>query len=264
MAESGRLVGPLIDALVREGYFGGWNTTTGAPGPAPVRIGMFYASDRTDLLRLTQQALARYGMTVTDTFYQGSASDDSQLPAALLKFKQDGVTHVLTYGSLAGLPEIAAGQGYYPRYGVSSWDGLQISQSAGSPKDFAGALGVAWTPLLDVDAAHDPGESTAERKCLAIEKAAGQDTTNRTTDAVMAAECGQWFLLRDALAGAQLLSPTAVQDGINAVGSGFDSPLTFGERFGPDRHAGAAAFRPVAFSSRCSCFTYTGAVVGFP
>lgn len=263
MAESSRLVGPLIDALVREGYFRGWDTTNAAPGTAPVKIGVFYASDRTDLLNLTKAALARYGMTVTDTFYQGSASDDSQLPGAMLKFKADGVTHVLTYGSLAGLPEIAAGQGYYPRYGVSSWDGLQISQAAGSPKDFAGALGIAWTPLLDVDAAHDPGESAAEKKCVQIEHAAGQDTSNRTTQAVMAAECGQWFLLQGALAGVSLLSPSSVQQGIDAVGARFDSPLTFGERFGPNRHAGAAVYRPVAFLNSCSCFAYTGKDVSF-
>jgi hypothetical protein len=80
----------------------------------------------------------------------------------------------------------------------------------------------------------------------------------------MAAECGQWFLLRDALGSDRVLSPMAVPDGIDNVGAAFGSPLTFGERFGPDRHAGAAAFRPVAFLSKCSCFAYTGAVVSFP
>ncbi|HVU61605.1 MAG TPA: ABC transporter substrate-binding protein [Mycobacteriales bacterium] len=263
MADSGHFVGPFIDELVREGYFGKWDSVTGKAGVAPVRIGVLYAADRSDLLGLTKTALARHGLSVTDSFYLASSSDASQLAAAALRFKADGVTHVLTYGFLSVFPAVAATQGYYPRYGVSSWDGLQTAVSSGSPRDFAGALGVGWTPFEDVGAAQAPAKSPAERKCLSIMAAARQTTTNRTTDAVMAVQCDQFFLLRDALAGGGPLTPTLLAQGIEALGSRFSSALSFGERFGPDRHAGVAAFRPLGYDGGCSCFRYTGSAVAF-
>lgn len=264
MADSGHLVSPLIDELVREGYFSGWNTAVGKPGPAPVRIGLMYAADRTDVLGLTKAALARYGLTVTDSFYLASSADDSQIAGAALRFKADGITHLLTYGFLSVFPVMAASQQYFPRYGVSSWDGFQTASSSEPARDFAGALGVGWTPLEDVDASHDPGGNASERQCLSIMASFGQSTSNRTTDAVMAVQCDQFFLLRDALAGLRLLSPAVVQRSIEGLKTGFDSALTFGESFGPGRHAGVAAFRPVAFDGGCSCFAYTGPAVSFP
>lgn len=264
MADTGHLVGPFIDELVREGYFTGWDTTNGSPGHAPVKIAVLYAADRPDLLQLTQKALARNHLTVSDSFYLGSTTDDGQLAGAVLKFKSEGITHVLTYGFLSVLPRIADSQHYRPRYGVSSWDGFALSTSSAPAQQLVGALGVGWTPLEDVDAAHDPGESRAEKQCLAIMRAAGQDTSDRGTASAMASVCEQLFLLQAAIARAGQLSPLAVATGVEAIGDSFGSALTFGERFAPGRHAGVAAFRPVRYNASCSCFAYTGAVRRFP
>jgi branched-chain amino acid transport system substrate-binding protein len=263
MADTTHFVRPFVDQLVRESYFGPWDTTAGAPGKAPVRIGVMYAADRPDLLDLTTKALAAHGMKVTDSFYLAASADASQLANAILKFKTDGVTHVLTYGFLYVVPTVAEKEGYRPRYGVSSWDAFQLAVSSGPAQQFAGSLGVGWTPLEDVDAGHDPGESVAEEQCLAIMKNSGQDTTNRSTDSSMAATCEQFMLLQDALQGATALSPASVQVGVERLGSAFGSSMTVGERFAPGRHAGVAAFLPIHFDGRCTCYDYFGSKASY-
>lgn len=261
MADSGHLIGPFIAELKREGYFNAWNTASSKPGTAPVRVGLIYAADRSDVLDLTKSALARYGLTVAQSFYLSSSADISQLVSAALRLKAEGVTHVLTFGFLSIFPELAAIQGYYPRYGVSTWDGLQTAKSSEAARDFVGALGVGWAPFEDGTSAF---HNAAEAHCLTIMRNAGQQTTDRTTDAVMAAMCDQFSFLRAALDGVRVPSPTVVAQHLDSLGAGFHSAATYGESFGPNRHAGVSAFRPIAFETSCSCFEYTGSAVSFP
>lgn len=260
-ADSAHLVGPLIAELKHENYFEGWNPTTSRPASKPVRIGVLYAADRPDLLLLTKKALARYGLKVSQSFYLASSAAVTQLAGAVLRFKAEGVTHVLTYGFLSVFPEVAATQGYFPRYGVSSWDGLRTATSSEAERDFVGAMGVGWTPFEDGNASV---HSVAERGCLAVMHGAGLETTDRTTNAVMTSICDQFSLLRDALTGITSPSPAIVDQRLDALGGSFESAATFGERFAPGRHAGVAAFRPLAFNAQCKCFAYTGATVRFP
>jgi hypothetical protein len=264
MADTTHFVAPFVDELVREGYFAPWNTQAGAPGTAPVKIGVLYAVDRPDLLSLYQSALARYGMHVSDSFYLQSSSDSGQLAGAMLRFKADHITHVLSDGFLSVVPTVAENAGYRPRYGVSSWDGFQVAVGAGPSAQFHGAVGVGWTPLEDLDAQHDRTKNRALTDCLSIMANAGQSTTTRSTEVSMASVCEQLLLLATSLRQATSLTPLSVQAGIESLGTGFPSPLTLGERFGPGRHAGVAAFSPVHYDVSCGCFTYFGSPQTFP
>jgi hypothetical protein len=264
MADTEHLTPAFVDDLVRQNYFTPWDTANGKAGSAPVKIAVLYAADRPDLLTLSKQALARHNLTVTDSYEVQSASDDGQLAGVVLKFNTEGITHILTNGLLSFIPRVADTQNYRPRYGVSSWDSLQVAAGTAPARQFAGAVGIGWTPSVDVDAAHDPGPSVAGRQCLALMRAAGQDTSDRTTAAVMESSCEQFGLLRAALANAVGLGPTVLRDGVESLGDSFLSTLTFGERFTASRHAGVSAFRPVRFDSTgCSCFTYAGPVTKF-
>jgi hypothetical protein len=89
-----------VDRLAAQRYFTGWNTATGQPGSAPVKVGLIYQD--LPIFRhyyaSVKAELRTHGITVdpTDEFIYTPTVDGvtSQSQAAVIKFSSDGVTHV--------------------------------------------------------------------------------------------------------------------------------------------------------------------------
>jgi hypothetical protein len=248
-----------INSLVERGFFTGWDTLNGTPGSAPVKIGLLYPDtiDGRAIWQIKVRTLAAHGFKVTDTVsYPGTLDGaTSANQSAVLRFKQDGITHVIGAGLVFW--ENADNQHYRPRYEILPGGGYLVAQNA-PPTQMHGAMTVGWQPTNDVDAAHDPGDpSAATTLCKSIMKAAGQDYTDRSTLASMEQNCDVLFTLRDSLTKTGQLTLPGLRAGIEGLGTRWLSAQTWISNFSPRQHASASAVRDQIYNDTCSCFVYT-------
>jgi ABC-type branched-subunit amino acid transport system substrate-binding protein len=257
-----RVVQLLVSSLDRRRFFTGWDTTKGAPGTAPVKIGMLYAEnpEATYTALAEKRALAAIGLKVDDTVTYSSSVQAglSATQNAILKFKAEGITHVL--GASAFFLQGAENQGYRPRYVLPPGVGQLYAGNAPAAQ-LKGSMTVGWQPANDVDAAQDPGDvSPAETLCKKLMRDAGQSYSSRPALASMTSVCDVMFFLRDSLAGQANPTNTGLRQGAEALGSRWQSAETFVSRFSRAQHASASAVRDQAYDGTCSCVLYVDRV----
>jgi len=287
-----RLARNEVTALVDQKYFTGWNTVTGGPGTGAAKVGYITFDDanfRSSSTRSMLPALARAGHAVSsnDVVYVHVPDNQADLSAtsaaissAVLKFQQSGVTHVVMYDAGGTLTLLfttrAESQHYRPRYGVNSNNGLGLLLDGGEvvPAQAVGAAGLGWFPSLDLpDAANPdngPYSNASRRRCIALMNAAGVTTADANSKAVPLLYCNTFFLFKAAVEkGVQLRGGTTIDRdtflaGVNALGSSFESAMTFGTSFSATKHDGAAFYRRVTFDQPCGCMKYTSGNVLAP
>ena len=255
--------------LRREQYFVGWNTTLGAPGSAPAKVGILMP-DTAVSQRLTKVMAARLrqlGVPVaSDYAYQDSiASYGGDMSAAVLRFKAAGVTHVLSLPPIAlalgVFMQTAEQQRYRPRYALSSVT-VATPLAANVPKEqLKGSLGIGWVPGIDVDDAHDPGRSPAQRECEAALKRGGLSfagDADRTALSVAFAVCDLVKLVVQGTRRSGGLSPEHLARGIAEVGPSFLPAATFGSGLGSKSRFLPDVVRDLHYDTACSCFRYRG------
>jgi ABC-type branched-subunit amino acid transport system substrate-binding protein len=253
-----RVVQLLVSSLKERRFFTGWDTSKGAPGNAPVKIGMLYAEnpEATYTALAEKRALAAIGLKVDDTVTYSSSVQAglSATQNAILKFKAEGITHVL--GASAFFLQGAENQQYRPRYVLPPGVGQLYAGNAPAAQ-LAGSMTVGWQPANDVDAAQDPGDvSPAETLCKKLMRDAGQSYSSRPALASMTSVCDVVFFLRDAVAGQSNPTNAGLRQGAEALGTTWQSAQTFVSRFSSTQHASAAAVRDQGFDPACSCVKY--------
>jgi hypothetical protein len=292
MFDLDRLARNEVKALVDGNYFTPWNTVAGGPGTGAAKIG-FITFDQPDFRSASTgsmlPALARAGHPVASSniayvHVPANSADLSSTSAAIssavLRFQQNGVTHVLMYdagGTLTLLFTTSAeSQHYRPRYGVNSNNGLGLLVDGGQvqPAQAVGAVGMGWFPSLDVpDSANPdngPYSNAARRRCIAIMNAAGITTADANSKAVPLLFCNAFWFFKEAvekgvqLGGGATIDRDTYLAGVNALGSSFQSAMTFGTSFSATKHDGAAFYRRVAWDQPCGCMKYTSGNVAAP
>ncbi len=179
----------LVSRLQAQGWFTGWNPRTGTPGPAPVKVGVLISTTDVDTRvgAVVARALKAAGKGTPVVF---AAKGDFN--GAVLQFNGNGVTHVIAANAdLFPFQLSAASQGYRPRYGIHSLNAPTTFLEQNSPDgQNDGALGVGWSPSLDVNDAHDAATGPGEAECKALYGKAGQTFTGkRLAEAVAFAFC---------------------------------------------------------------------------
>jgi len=269
-------------SLARQGFFTGWNTTTGAPGPQPVKVGVVSFGDPTTVRAVRQflkPALRAVGHPLADenwvqvsypTGPADNAGSISETQAATLKFSSSGVTHVLPFDSQgAGMGAFFAqgadSQKYYPRYGLNTGVGAQTLHDTGNlwpASQLRGAMGFGWVPLLDLPFDANPNDgpfsSDSRRACIALMSKNGEDMSSAIVQRQAIAKCDEVRFLKQALEAGGAPNREALVLGAHRLGSGFRSGLTFTTRYDGSHHDGVAAVRDFAWTPSCSCFRYTG------
>jgi hypothetical protein len=201
----------------------------------------------------------------TPTSSSDQAGSIAQLKSATLKLQQDRVTHVVLVDTSGGILELFASnartQGYYPRLGLSSGDGVQAIHDTGlvQDKQLVGMAGNGWLPFLDLPAPDGTRHATAATKrCLKIMKdRTGQTFTSTNAASIALAYCDQVFLLTQALGAARSLSPAGLVDAIGALGSRYASPVLPRSAFSPTRHDEAEQAWDLNWVSACACVRYS-------
>ena len=243
------------------GYFTGWDTTAGAAGPAPVKVGLLISNSEGGRLfgDLVTAELGRLGYEVAVTYEVDDAFDTDGMSSAVLQFRSQGVTHVIPESLLMLLfPQSAESQQYRPRYAVSTAAAPILVQSATPPQQLAGALGVGYFPSYDVENAQDPGDpSPAATHCREIQHAAGNDPNQRESWNLMGKACDGFAFVAAAVERAGLRDD-AIFEGAAAIES-IPSTGAFGITFGPGRPDGVGAVRDLGYDLECECFTFLSA-----
>ena len=277
-----RLMVNLVQSLVRQQYFTSWDTTGGAPGHGPVKVGIVapdtpeYASTVKSVL---VPSLAGAGIKVApqDTYlysWPNSNADDgatiADIQAAELRMRSDGVTHVIApeVNGLVFFAGDADRQHFRPRYSVDTADNPQGYAGNLLPvNQLHGAVGFGWLPMEDLSFAQNPDNgpysSDARRSCIGLMKANGQGNfTSANAEAVALAVCDLLYTMRDVIdhipAGQPINQATfsASLASMGAVASG-TLPKAF---FGTNHTDAASEAWDYRFFDDCSCLHYTGSM----
>jgi ABC-type branched-subunit amino acid transport system substrate-binding protein len=240
----------IIGALDSQGFYDG------------ARVGLVWydkPASRSAVEEAFRPAFAARGIDVEE-FVMSSYTSSEQYSSAVLRFKARGITHV-QFVDVSGLVALqfmqyAETQQYRPRYGLSSANSLSAVQSAVSPQQLRGAIGVGWMPSLDT--AEHPGFSTTATECLDALRADGRRTGDRVAVALALWTCETLWFFRAALERAPEHTVGGFVAGLASLGDGYVPADTFAVRVGPGRYDGPAAVRPLAYDDGCSCFRYTG------
>lgn len=253
----------LVARLKAEGFFTGWNTTTGAPGSAPIKVGIIAKNDPTGAraAALLSAALARAGYAPTAQFNYtvGASGTTSNLSSAVLQFRARGITHIFsTDNGYASFLESANSQHYYPRSAISSFQTPELLQANAPKKELVGALGIGADPSIDVAQAQDPGYITpAEKTCLLSQQKLQSYSGLRFAEAIGLEYCDAFRLIRAAaLAAGGLTGPDLVK-GLQLAGPTYVPSISFASGLHTNDFALPGAGRDLAFETRCQCFAYT-------
>jgi hypothetical protein len=267
----------LVAALVRQKYFGAWDTLNGRPGAAPVKLGVVVI-DRSDYVRPVEQvllpALRKAGHPVDPTLVmkapitpaaQDAGPGAAATKSAVLRFQQERVTHVIVLdanGSTTLLfAQNAQSQLYYPRLAGTSASGIQQLYDLGTlnTKQVNGFTGLGWTPVLDLAAGQgDRYLSKAAPECLSIiKRRTGQTFSSTTAAGIALFACDAIFPLAKLWGG--LKGPLTRQVAVTAIES-YGSTLLAASvpylRFTPAQHDGLETGFDMAWDNACTCVLY--------
>jgi len=181
-----------------------------------------------------------------------AADTVNQLSSAILRFRSEGVDHVMFIPTGGAVPFIfmseAQGQGYRPRYAMNSLDIPYFVGDQASADQLHGAVAIGWSPGSDTHHEQDPTPASPNRAlCYSITK---------TNDAYR--YCDGLFFLKAAMDRATTFDATGLRQAVESMGSSFDPVFSLQDTFAPNRHDGASAVRLVSYDDACSCFKYTG------
>jgi len=266
-----------VDGLAKGGYFTPWNPITAGPGTAPVKLGVLtadYPPYRKTVNNVLLPELKAHGQTVdpSNIVYVDLGAQDTGLSAlqnAVLRFQRAGVSHVVIIdaggGAMLFFAQAAKKQQYYPRYGLDSYNAAQLWINTGvlTADDFRGAVGAGWVPMLDLASGENPldgpNSNAARRRCVALQRAHGQQLADVNAERHAVNLCDSLWLLEAALkAGGPVISRTSFLRGLTTLGTSFVDGQTFSTRFTDDIHDGVASFRHFRIVSACGCFRYSG------
>lgn len=188
---------------------------------------------------------------------------------AILRLRQAGVDHVIPvddHGILMYLltPQ-ADSQGYRPRYGLSTNNQPYVLEENAPDAQMVGAVGVGWAPSDDMSFVNDEFTSPRAALCGEILHSAGvRAFPSRYAWSNALNYCDSLLFYAAALDHAPSLTPAGLREGVAALGTSYQSAVTFATAFDRDRHDGAAGARYFSYREDCLCFRYTSDVIEAP
>lgn len=236
------------------------------------RVGLLVSSHLPQLEiaeRALRSALRDAGVTLASeasVSLEDPASFFASEANAVLRFRRARIQRIVTLDdngvTVGQFMRGAEAQGYRPLYGVNTISSPAWLAQNASARQLRGALGVGWSPLLDVSAADDPGGGDTRATCSSIFSQAGTAQGGRTPFGQYTAmqTCDSLLALRAALAGSGRATLDGLRSGIDGLGGSWRSGLSFSTSLSSQRHDGAAGWRLLRFRTECGCFRYEGPI----
>ena len=259
---SDRAYGPWVDRLADAGYFDPGHRVGILRFDAPIFTRL---SDQVVKPRLAARraTLAEEVIITTPRSVAEFGGMSAAFNSAIVRFRRAGVTHVMMIENAGIMPffflQQAESQGFRPRYALTSIDIPETVSSQSPAAQLNRAMGLGWTPPIDVDYADHPGGNPAWKLCEEIMKGAGFDNFSGGIGFYYNNACDALFFLKQAGDRASALTPDGLRQSVEALGTSYVSPYGLGPtQFGPGKRDGAAAAGIIAFENGCACFRYTG------
>jgi len=255
-----RYLPAVVDRLQAQGYFRGWNTQAGDPGPAPVKIGVqaFDNAQGRHYVAVLGRALAKHGFKIDqqDLHSTDVSQNAAATSAAVLRFASNGVTHVFNANVL--FYKDAESQRYYPRFAVDDTTPTPalMAQNVAQPGRkgiLHGAMGAGYLPAYEVPSPKDV--SPAATRCKDMMRRAGENTGESLTLAYVLHACDAMWFLEKAFAAGGELTTHGLRRGL-AVMSPHVSTITYGSKITVGHRDGANRVRDFAFDDACGCFEH--------
>jgi len=252
----------FVDTLVSQGYF---------QPPGKLALLRFDVPDQARTRdAVIVPSLRAHGLALTDDFAVSAVSNlqelgtaEGEVNNAVLRFRSEGVDHVMFLGSDLVLPLIfpvaAESQGYRPRYAVTTDDAPQAFMAGNAPAgQLHGTVGIGWEPAYDVVSSDNVMQGNPLwSACAAQMRSHGQPANE-------ARRCTGLLFLELALRNAPSLTMGNLRAGIDQIGDTPYSTSTFGTHWGPGVYDGPSQIRGVKFDDSCGCFRYSTALIGAP
>lgn len=202
--------------------------------------------------------------------YGDLGATSSSVSSAVLKFRAEGINHVIIFDGPAGVNssgvlalewmQQANSQMYYPRYGLNSTSGFSTTAPDMPEKELVNSIGVGWDPFLDETSSDYPPSKLdpAGQLCLKIMNSAGQNEEGSPNAlGIQMAFCDEFFFMQQVFAHVNPLNQQTAIAAIDRVGGSFHPIETFGTYLSASRHDGLSAVRNIAFFPSCTCYRYT-------
>jgi hypothetical protein len=210
-------------------------------------------------------ALKQIGRSLSDEVqiaYPQSTSDEGAMAAAIgnavLRFRQNGITHVLITDVSALVTVLfataAANQGYYPRYGWLSPNGGQAAADLLSDKrSLQGAVELGWYPSIDLNAANEDVLPANAKRCAQLFTSKGYTPQSRNEETVLQIQCEIFFFTQQAANRVPELTGQAFVSAMRAVSPVVPPNSTYSIDL-RNTPAGANRYRIQRWVTACTCF----------
>jgi ABC-type branched-subunit amino acid transport system substrate-binding protein len=245
-----RFVPAWISGLAAGGYFDKGAKLGLARFDAPV-FTRIAALIKNELKKIGQKILVEAVLNTPQ-----SVSDfgrmSSEFQAAILRFRQAGVDHVLFDEYAGEMPffglTVAENQDYHPRWAFNSTNLTNTQQAQQGDSQLKGAVSVTWLPGQDVADIHDPrmGKGVLG-KCYDIVKKGGM-VPSRLYSGIF---CDSFFFLQRILSTTNNVTPEGMGEASGKLGTSYESPYTWTTKFSPGRTDGASSVRVVKYVLNC-------------
>lgn len=262
-----RVMRALVPTLKAQSYFGAGYKL----GVVTYDVDVYHSIVDNDL----KPALKAAGITLDESNVKYISNTD--IPTI-----QRGATQAVAQMQVAGVNRVIfAGLGPYaplfmstaeaahfnPRYGITSYDQPRFSQGwkAMNPtSQLQGAVGIGFSPVMDVADGQMAFPAPGEKFCIDIFKAAGITWAERADSGYGLSYCDALLMLQKAASG--IGSDLSVQTwaaGAARLGTTFQSAIAMHTDFSGGRMDGGNGYRTLTYTNGCSCFVYSGPVRRF-
>jgi ABC-type branched-subunit amino acid transport system substrate-binding protein len=193
----------------------------------------------------------------------------SEISAAVLQFKTDGVSTVIFSCGSGGIPEVlfmqaAAQQGYTPKYLMGDSTDPSFVASAAPRAQASNIWGAGTMPLADVTTSQYPTTPT-EQHCLNVMNSSfGAGYSNRGSSLTATLYCELVYSFVSVAEKVQgPLSAASWVAAYRTFGTGYTPVTTFGTDFAGNDFS-ASEYRELAWNGTCSCISYTSPIRPIP
>lgn len=192
-----------------------------------------------------------------------SATDNSGISNAVLKFKSSNVSKVVFSLGSGGVPDAlfmqnAETQLFRPSYLMGDSTGTNFVAGTAPEQQAQNIWGAGTYPLVNVAASQYPTTSR-EKHCLAVENASfGGQYKDRATSLTSTMYCELIYgYTHIAKTVTGTLDATSWVNAYRGIGTAYPAITTFGSNLTAARNDNASMYRELAWSNACSCITYT-------
>lgn len=256
-----RIATAMVDGLYDMRYFA-----------KDAKVG-FITWDLPDFRYATQNALIpalrRHGISLVDTAYLHAPQSSSEFGQttneasnAALRFKSQGIDHVVSMGSTPWWFQVAAErQQYRPRYGLQSHANPQAQAELLGQQDasnqLSGALAIGWVPTVDVREQDDPNAKDPTRVlCISIMRKAGIEMTGYIGRTAPLQMCDAIWFIATALREASVINQATYLEATNRLKGAYSPGATWSTYFNPTHHDGVSSVAYLRFLDSCTCYRY--------